>query len=60
MLTRPTVNSADEYVLWMATPEAGDDLVDDPIVYWHERRAKFPRLSMMALDFLTVQAIDRV
>ncbi|KAI1109258.1 hypothetical protein F5Y14DRAFT_40307 [Nemania sp. NC0429] len=36
-----TCAPADECVLWMATPEAGDSLVDDPIDYWHQRRTWF-------------------
>jgi len=29
-------------------------LVTDPYEYWHIRRLKYPRLSRMALDLLTV------
>lgn len=28
--------------------------VADPIAWWHERRALYPQLSRMALDFLTI------
>jgi hypothetical protein len=55
---RPYCDSADEYVLWMAQREEGNEAVDDPIAYWHDRRNKYPRLSMMALDIFTVQSMS--
>lgn len=42
----------------MAQREEGDEAVDDPIAYWHDRRNKYPRLSMMALDIFTVQSMS--
>ncbi|TDJ70675.1 hAT transposon family protein, partial [Pseudomonas putida] len=36
----------------------GDGDVRDPLSYWHERRRRYPRLSRMALDFLTIQAMS--
>jgi hypothetical protein len=49
---------SDEYDAWQAQPEYGDDEVRDPIASWHENRFKYPRLSRMALDFLTIQAMS--
>ncbi|KAM3561796.1 hypothetical protein ARSEF4850_003029 [Beauveria asiatica] len=48
----------DEYEAWQAQPEYGDEGVRDPLEYWHEKRLRYPRLSRMALDFLTVQAMS--
>ena len=31
--------------------------VRDGILWWHDRRATFPRLSHMALDYLSIQVI---
>ena len=54
-LPRP---SDDEFAAWQAAYEPGDNEVDDPIEYWHDRRFKYPRLSLMALDFLTVPSMS--
>jgi hypothetical protein len=51
-------SSADEYTQWLSTPESADSDVEDPIQYWHAHRHRYPRLSRMALDFLTVQAMS--
>uniref|UniRef100_A0A0D2XSP0 HAT C-terminal dimerisation domain-containing protein n=1 Tax=Fusarium oxysporum (strain Fo5176) TaxID=660025 RepID=A0A0D2XSP0_FUSOF len=48
----------DEYETWQGSREASDRRVRDPITYWHERRLKYPRLSRMALDFLTIQPMS--
>lgn len=48
----------DELELWQSSWEAGDNDVRDPISYWHERRRRYPRLSRMALDFLTIQPMS--
>lgn len=48
----------DKYKAWLANPEASDDNVDDPIYYWHSKRFQYPKLSTMALDFLTVQPMS--
>ncbi|KAF5576969.1 restless-like transposase [Fusarium pseudocircinatum] len=48
----------DEYDTWQSSYEASDRRVRDPITYWHERRMKYPRLSRMALDFLTIQPMS--
>ncbi|KAM5527603.1 hAT family dimerization domain protein [Fusarium oxysporum f. sp. phaseoli] len=38
--------------------EDGDNDVRDPISYWHKRKRRYPRLSRMALDFLTIQPMS--
>ncbi|KAI8412282.1 hypothetical protein FOFC_08912 [Fusarium oxysporum] len=48
----------DEYETWQGSREASDRRVRDPITYWYERRLKYPRLSRMALDFLTIQPMS--
>ncbi len=48
----------DEYEHWQNNEEKSDRKVRDPIRYWHERRQRYPRLSRMALDFITVQAMS--
>ena len=49
-------DDVDELELWQSSWEDGDGDVRDPLAYWHERRRRYPRLSRMALDFLTIQA----
>lgn len=44
----------DEYEQWLRDIEDADASVTDPYEYWHIRRLKYPRLSRMALDLLTV------
>jgi hypothetical protein len=44
----------DEYDQWLRNVDDSDALVTDPYEYWHARRLKYPRLSRMALDLLTV------
>lgn len=48
----------DEYQHWQMHPKASDVDVTDPIGYWHECRERYPQLSRMALDFLTVQPMS--
>lgn len=48
----------DELELWQSSWEDGEGDVRDPLEYWHERRRRYPRLSQMALDFLTIQAMS--
>ena len=35
-----------------------DSDIRDPREYWHAQRFKYPRLSQMAMDFMTVQAMS--
>ena len=44
----------DEYEQWQRDIDNSDAFVTDPYEYWHTRRLKYPRLSRMALDLLTV------
>ena len=48
----------DKLELWQSSWEDGDNDVRDPISYWHERKRRYPRLSRMALDFLTIQPMS--
>ena len=48
----------DEFELWQSSREDGVNDVRDPISYWHERKRRYPRLSRMALDFLTIQPMS--
>lgn len=48
----------DEYVRWQSSHESSDKAIRDPISYWHEKRLQYPRLSRMALDFLTIQPMS--
>jgi hypothetical protein len=44
----------DEYQAWQTDHEASDGNVRDPIRYWITKQSRYPRLSRMALDFLTI------
>ncbi|KAK8011867.1 hypothetical protein PG989_000127 [Apiospora arundinis] len=49
----------DEMEAWIAErPDPFDQYVTDPIAYWRARRTKYPRLSQMALDTLTIPAMS--
>jgi len=49
----------DEYTRWQNIDrEPGDYDVIDPVHYWHTHRVQYPKLSRMALDFLTVQSMS--
>ena len=41
----------DELECYLAT---NVENVKDPLMWWYERREKFPRLSRMARDYLTI------
>lgn len=51
-LDEPTRNDHDELDRYLNTDV--DRKVDDPIVWWLDHQHMYPRLSRMALDFLTV------
>ena len=55
-LSGPSISGQDldEYEQWQRDIHNSDALVIDPYEYWHMRRLKYPRLSIMALDLLTV------
>lgn len=58
-LSGPTSSSQqngplNEYERWQADRGEADEFVTNPFEYWHERRKLYPRLSQMALDFLSV------
>jgi hypothetical protein len=48
----------DELEVWQASWEDGDSEIRDPISYWQGRKRRFPRLSQVALDFLTIQPMS--
>lgn len=48
----------DEYLHWITHCESGDGSINDPLAYWHEKRYKYPNLSRMALDYLTIQPMS--
>ena len=48
----------DEYQAWQTDREASDGNVRDPIRYWITKQSRYPRLSRMALDFLTIQPMS--
>jgi hypothetical protein len=48
----------DEYQAWQTDREASDGSVRDPIGYWITKQGRYPRLSRMALDFLTIQPMS--
>jgi hypothetical protein len=47
----PTSSSDDEIQCYLA---ADVEDVKDGLMWWHEQRAKFPRLSRMARDYLSI------
>ena len=47
----PTSSSDDELQRYLA---ADVEDVKDGLMWWHEQRAKFPRLSRMARDYLSI------
>lgn len=60
-LTQPTYTVAvqgDEYRTWQRDREVSDSEVRDPLLYWLERKERYPRLSQMAMDFLTIQPMS--
>jgi hypothetical protein len=48
----------DEYQAWQTDRDARDGNVRDPIGYWITKQGRYPRLSRMALDFLTIQPMS--
>ncbi|RYP56930.1 hypothetical protein DL770_010799 [Monosporascus sp. CRB-9-2] len=52
---QPFRDSLDEYVIWCEDFEPADREVQNPLDYWRRKEARYPRLSRMALDFLTIQ-----
>lgn len=57
-IPRSTTLELDEYEMWVGNPQETDISIQDPIQYWHDLRFKYPRLSRMALDFLTIQPMS--
>ncbi|RYO79483.1 hypothetical protein DL762_008141 [Monosporascus cannonballus] len=55
---QPLGDSFDEYAVWCEDFEPGDREVQNPLDYWRRKEARYPRLSQMALDFLTIQPMS--
>ncbi|OBS17235.1 hypothetical protein FPOA_12262 [Fusarium poae] len=51
-------NAEDEYARWQKDVLPTDNQIRDPLEYWHAQRFKYPRLSRMAVDFMTVQPMS--
>ncbi|KAG7425037.1 hypothetical protein Forpi1262_v013698 [Fusarium oxysporum f. sp. raphani] len=48
----------DEYQAWQTDRDASDGNVRNPIGYCITKKSRYPRLSRMALDFLTIQPMS--
>ncbi|KAM3554984.1 hypothetical protein ARSEF4850_006205 [Beauveria asiatica] len=55
---RDTDKAEDEYARWQLDLLPTDSDIRDPREYWHAQRFKYPRLSRMAMDFMTIQAMS--
>ena len=55
---RDSYEAEDEYVRWQRDLLPTDSDVRDPRAYWHTQRFKYPRLSRMAMDYMTIQAMS--
>jgi hypothetical protein len=55
---RILMTQKDEYARWQNDVLPTDRQIRDPPEYWHAQRFKYPRLSRMAVDFMTVQAMS--
>jgi hypothetical protein len=45
----------DEYEIWQRDKKRTDGDVRNPLAYWIAKQDRYPRLSQMAMDFLTIQ-----
>ncbi|KFA56342.1 hypothetical protein S40293_09845 [Stachybotrys chartarum IBT 40293] len=61
-LDLPTLHNGngaiDEYEQWLNSIDPSDRTVTDGLKYWHDQRHKYPRLSIMALDVMTIPAMS--
>ncbi|KAJ3454092.1 hypothetical protein MRS44_017986 [Fusarium solani] len=55
---RDSDKAEDEYARWQKDVLPTDNQIRDPLEYWHAQRFKYPRLSRMAEDFMTVQPMS--
>jgi hypothetical protein len=53
-----TAVKGNEYEEWQLDRKPGEKRIRDPIKYWIKKQDRYPRLSRMALDFLTIQAMS--
>lgn len=49
--SKSRTGEADEFDRYLSTPP---EPVDNPIAWWYERQEMYPRLSRMALDYLSI------
>jgi hypothetical protein len=47
-----------EYEAWQVDRERADSNVRDPLAYWANKQDRHPRLSSMAMDFMTIQPMS--
>jgi hypothetical protein len=55
----PSLSDLDEYERWKQCElraEKGSDAANNPIKYWVEQRNRYPQLSQLALDVLSIPA----
>jgi hypothetical protein len=57
-LSRSIAVIGDEYEVWQRDREMCDGEVRDPLAYWAAKQDRYPRLSRMAMDFLTIQPMS--
>jgi hypothetical protein len=55
---RSIVVIGDEYEVWQRDRDSNDGNVREPLAYWVAKQERYPRLSQMALDFLTIQPMS--
>jgi hypothetical protein len=48
----------DEYETWQCDRERIDRDIRNPLAYWANKQDRYPRLSRMAMDFMTIQSMS--
>jgi hypothetical protein len=48
----------DEYEVWQRNRESTDGNVRNPLAYWASKQDRYPRLSRIAMNFMTIQPIS--
>jgi hypothetical protein len=57
-LPRSIAVISNEYEAWQIDRERADGDVRDPLAYWANKQDRYPRLSRMAMDFMTIQPMS--
>jgi hypothetical protein len=52
LLTAPTQKELQDELYWYLS--TNPEMVEEVLMWWHEHRGMYPRLSCMALDYLTI------